>query len=72
MINIKGNKKMFYREMSLWAPWTGFLSRYDQDWLMSRSNNPVLEVDSCFHAGFFLALFFYLEDGGDIFLRNII
>jgi hypothetical protein len=63
MINIKGNKKMFYQEMSLWAPRTGFLARCDQDWLKS-----VLEVDTCFHAGFFLASFFDLEDGSDLFL----
>jgi hypothetical protein len=27
---------------------------------------------ACFHAGFFLSLlFFYPEDGGDMFLRNV-
>jgi hypothetical protein len=25
----------------------------------------------CFHAGFLLSLFFYPEDGGDMFLRNV-
>jgi hypothetical protein len=26
---------------------------------------------TCFHAGFLLGLFFGLEDGGDMFLRNV-
>jgi hypothetical protein len=26
---------------------------------------------TCFHAGFLYGLFFDLEDGGDMFLRNI-
>jgi hypothetical protein len=26
---------------------------------------------TCFHAGFFLGLFFDPEDGGDMFLRNV-
>jgi hypothetical protein len=26
---------------------------------------------TCFHAGFLLSLFFDLEDGGDILLRNV-
>jgi hypothetical protein len=28
-------------------------------------------IASCFHADFFLDLFFYPEDGGDMFLRNV-
>jgi hypothetical protein len=26
---------------------------------------------TCFHAGLVLGLFFYIEDGGDTFLRNV-
>jgi hypothetical protein len=26
---------------------------------------------TCFHAGFLLVLFFYPEDGGNMFLRNV-
>jgi hypothetical protein len=26
---------------------------------------------TCFHTGFLLGLFFGLEDGGDVFLRNV-
>lgn len=40
MINIKGNKKMFYREMSLWATRKGFTVSVDQEWFMSRSGAP--------------------------------
>jgi uncharacterized membrane protein YciS (DUF1049 family) len=35
----------------------------------SRLHLPLLAT--CFHAGFLLGLFFYPEDGGDMFLRNI-
>lgn len=28
---------MFYRQMSLWAPWTMF-ALFDQEWYVSRSN----------------------------------
>jgi hypothetical protein len=28
-------------------------------------------LSTCFHAGFFLRLFFDPEDGGDMFLRNV-
>jgi hypothetical protein len=34
------------------------------------SRNSIL-VASCFHTDFLLGLFFYPEDGGDIFLRNV-
>jgi hypothetical protein len=40
----KRKQKMFCREMSLWAPWTGFIARRDQEWFMSRSNKPVSEL----------------------------
>lgn len=33
----KRKQKMLYREMSLWAPWTSFASRFDQEWCMLRS-----------------------------------
>jgi hypothetical protein len=35
----------------------------------SGSKNKLLAT--CFHAGFFLGLFFNPEDGGDTFLRNL-
>jgi hypothetical protein len=31
----------------------------------------IVLFDNCFHAGFFLGLFFDSEDGGDMFLRNV-
>jgi hypothetical protein len=30
-----------------------------------------LIYDTCFHACFLLGLFFYLQDWGDMFLRNV-
>jgi hypothetical protein len=35
------------------------------------SNRSSFKLAPCFHAGFFLSLFFNPEDGGDIFLRNV-
>jgi hypothetical protein len=31
----------------------------------------LLNDTTCFHAGFLLGLFFYLEDGGDMLLQNV-
>lgn len=36
----KRKQKMFYPEMSLWAPWTGFTVSADQERLMSRYDGP--------------------------------
>jgi hypothetical protein len=34
-------------------------------------NESKQQADPCFHAGFLLDLFFDLEDGGDMLLRNV-
>jgi hypothetical protein len=32
---------------------------------------PIALDATCYHAGFLFGVFFYLEDGGEMFLRNV-
>jgi hypothetical protein len=38
----------------------------------SRERSQRILLATCFHAGFLLGLFFDPEDGGDMFLRNVV
>jgi hypothetical protein len=43
-------------------------------WLVGSSKLlllPIALLATCFDSGFLLCLFFYPEDGGDMFLRNV-
>jgi hypothetical protein len=38
---------------------------------MKAGDKPIALHATCFHAGFLFCVFFYPEDGGEIFLRNV-
>jgi hypothetical protein len=37
----------------------------------SKINQTINRLATYFHAGFFVAIYFYPEHGGDMFLRNV-